>query len=82
MEKEIGTITHFFSGINVAAITLSGTLKIGDKIRIKGNNTDFEQTIDSMQINKAEVKEAKKGQEIGTKVKEKVRAGDVVYLTE
>lgn len=80
MEKEIGTITHFFSGISVAAIKLTGTIKTGDKIKIKGINTDFEQTIDSMQIDRKEIKEAGKGQEIGTKVKEKVRAGDIVYL--
>ena len=79
VEKEIGKVTHFFSSINVAAIELIDTLKIGDKIKIKGATTDFEQTIDSMQINKKEVPEAKSGEEIGTKIKEKVRAGDIVY---
>lgn len=79
-EKEIGTIFHFFSNVNVAAIKLSGSLKAGDKIHIKGATTDFEQKVDSMQIHNAVVKEAKKGDEIGIKVKDKVRPNDTVFL--
>ena len=59
-EKEIGTVSSYFSHVGVAAIKLSGTLKIGDKIQIKGNTTDFEEKIKSMQIEKESVKEAKK----------------------
>ena len=79
-EKEIGRVFHFFSNVNVAAIKLSETLKIGDKIHIKGMTTDFEQKIDSMQIHNKIVKEAKKGDEIGIKVKDKVRPNDAVLL--
>lgn len=82
MEKEVGKVTHYFSKIGVAAITLTDTLKVGDKIRIKGHTTDFEQVVESMQINKTDVKEAKAGDEIGIKVKEKVREKDVVYKVE
>ena len=79
-EKEIGRVFHFFSNVNVAAIKLSGTLKVRDKIHIKGMTTDFEQKIDSMQIHNKIVKEAKKGDEIGIKVKDKVRPNDAVLL--
>lgn len=79
-EKEIGKVSSFFSHVSVAAIKLSGKLKVGDKIHIKGSTTDFEDTISSMQIEKKEVKEAKKGDHIGIKVPEKVRPNDVVYL--
>ncbi|MBM3233939.1 translation elongation factor-like protein [Candidatus Pacearchaeota archaeon] len=72
-EKEIGVITNFFEHVNAAAIKLSGALKIGDKIKIKGGETEFEQVVDSMQINRVPVKAAKKGDEIGVLVKEKVR---------
>ena len=78
--KEIGKVFHFFSNVNVAAIKLSGNLKIGDKIHIKGMTTDFGQKIDSMQIHNKVVKEAKKGDEIGVKVKDKVRPNDTVFL--
>jgi len=80
MEKEIGEVSGFFSHINVAAIKLSGNLKVGDKIHIKGHTTDLEQNIDSIQIEKKSVNEAKKGDHIGIKVINKVRPGDKVFL--
>lgn len=76
---EIGKITHFFSKIGVAVIELKKTLKVGDTIAIKGPTTDFEQLVDSMQIEYENVKEAKAGQSIGLKVAERVRETDAVY---
>lgn len=79
-EKPIGKITHFFSNINVAVINLSGVLKEGDTIRIAGGeNTDFNQEIDSMEVDHKKVKTAKKGDSVGLKVNEKVREGYSVY---
>lgn len=78
--KEVGKITHFFDKIGVAVVKLSSELKQGDKIRIKGASTDFEQVADSMQIDKEKIEKAKKGQEIGLKVKDKVRVNDAVYV--
>ncbi len=75
----IGKITHFFPHVSAGVIKLSGTLKKGDMINIKGHTTDFKQTIDSMQLDHKPVIEAKKGQEIGLKVKDRVRIGDTVY---
>lgn len=79
-EKEIGTISSYFSHVEVAAIVLSGKLKVGDKIHIKGHTTDIEQTVDGMQIERKDVKEAKKGDHIGVKVSGKVRPNDKVFL--
>ncbi len=79
-EKEIGKVSSFFSHVSVAAIKLTKVLKVGDKIHIKGNTTDFEDTISSMQIEKKEVKKAGKGDHIGIKVPEKVRPNDTVFL--
>jgi len=81
-EKEIGEVSTFFSHVEVAAIKLSGNLKVGDRIRIKGHTTDIEQLVDSMQIDRKEVKEAKKGDEIGIKVSERVRPNDKIFLIE
>jgi putative protease len=64
----------------VAVVELTNTLKTGDKIAIRGNTTNFEQKIESMQVEHQPVKEAKKGQGIGLKVKEQVRLNDLVYL--
>lgn len=79
-EKEIGEVSTYFSHVNVAAIKLKGTLKVGERIHIKGHTTDFEQFVDSMQIDRKEVKEAKKGDEIGVKVNDRVRPNDKVFL--
>ena len=79
-EKEIGKVSSYFSHVGVAAIKLSGSLKVGDKVHIKGYTTDFEKEVDNMQIERKEVKKAKKGDHIGIKVPEKVRPTDIVYL--
>ncbi len=77
--KEVGKVTHYFSRIGVGAIELSGELKLGDKIRIKGATTDFEQLVESMQIEGKPVERAGPGDSIGLKVKDRVREGDIVY---
>jgi len=76
---EIGRITHFFSKINVAVIELKASLKVGDTVAIKGPTTDFEQRVDSMQIEHENVQKAEPGQSIGLKVNQRVRETDVVY---
>jgi len=77
--EEVGKVTHFFSKINVAVVELTAPLSVGDKVRIQGPTTDFEQTVQSMQIEHEDVKTAKKGQSIGLKVDERVRENDTVY---
>jgi U32 family peptidase len=74
-EKEvlIGVVSNYFDHVGVAAIKLKTELKKGDKIRVIGGQVDFEQTVESMQIQHKPVLEAKKGDEIGIKLKEKVR---------
>jgi putative protease len=80
--KEVGKVNHYYTKLGVGVIELTDTLKVGDKIRIKGATTDFEQTVDSMQIEHDKIEEAKAGQSIGLKVKEHVREHDVVYKLE
>ena len=76
---EVGKITHFFSKISVAVIELKASLKVGDTIVVKGPTTDFEQLVDSMQIEHENVGRAEAGQSIGLKVVQRVRETDVVY---
>jgi len=76
---EIGHITHFFSKINVAVIELKAPLNVGDTIVIKGPSTDFEQVVDSMQIEHKNVQRGEEGQSIGLKVANRVRETDTVY---
>ena len=80
-EVAVGKVEKFFSRIGVAAIKITeGELKIGDTIRIKGHTTDFEQKVESMQLEHTPVEKATKGQDVGIKVKERVREGDIVYI--
>ena len=76
----VGTITHFFGRISVGIIDLSDTLRVGETIRIKGPTTDLTQTVESMQIEHESVEEAGAGQVIGTKVQDRVREGDQVFV--
>ena len=78
-EQIIGKVSDFFAHPVVAGIDLTAELKVGDKIRIKGHTTDLEMDVDSMQIDNAQVQEAKAGDSIGIKVAERVRKGDTVY---
>ena len=80
--KEIGHVSDYFKNVEVAAIKLSKSLKIGDKVHIKGATTDFKQEVKSMQIDRKPVQSAKKGDEIGIKVSDRVRKHDKVFLVE
>ena len=76
---EVGRVTHFYPKISVAIVELKASLNIGDKILIKGATTNFEQTVESMQIEHKNIERAEAGQIIGLKVKERVRKNDKVY---
>jgi len=76
---EVGHITHFFTKISVAVIELKAPLAVGDSIVIKGPTTDFEQVVESMQIEHKDVQRAEAGQSIGLKVVQRVREKDMVY---
>lgn len=78
-EKLIGKITHYFNGIGVGIIELTDAFRVGEKIHIKGSVTDFEQVVNSMQVEHKDISEAKPGDAIGVKVEQKVREGDLVY---
>ncbi len=76
---EIGHIAHFFAKINVAVVNLQLPLSVGDRILIKGPSTDFEQTVDSMQIDRKNIPRAQGGQSIGLKILQQAKEKDVVY---
>jgi len=78
-KAEVGKVTHFYSKINVAVVQLTAPLSVGDSILIKGDTTNFEQTVDSMQIEHQNIQRAEAGKAIGLKVKDRVRPGDTVY---
>ena len=78
-EQPIGKITHYFPKISVAAATLTGELKVGDRVRVKGHTTDFTETIQSLEIEHQKVDRAGPGDKVAFEVSEKARPGDQVF---
>jgi len=79
METEVGKVTEFFHKPVVAGIEVTLPIKTGDKLHIKGHTTDLTITLESMQIDRVNIAEAKPGDIIGIKVPDRVRNGDVVF---
>ena len=78
-ETEIGEVMTYYANIGVAAIELTGSVKVGDIIIFRGFTTDLEHKVDGIQIEHNSVQEAKAGDQIGVKVPGKVRKNDRVY---
>jgi len=79
-ETRIGTVTHYFGHLHVAGVDITdGELRKGDTIRIKGHTSDFQQTVESIQIEHEAVELAKPGDSVGIEVIEQAREHDKVY---
>lgn len=79
MEREVGKITHYFPKVGVAVVRVGDELHTGDQVRISGPHQNFNQRVTSMQIEHQTITTASKGQEVGMKVTQPVRPGDIVY---
>jgi putative protease len=79
--ERIGVVTHYFGHLSVAVVKLEPgtTLRVGDKIHVKGHTTDFAQPVESLQVEHAPVSEVGPNDDFGLKVKDHVREHDVVY---
>jgi len=78
-EKEVARVTHYFPRLSVAVLSLTGALSVGDRIHLYGHSTDFEQTVDSMQIEHKPVLKVGPGDDVALKMQERVHEGDIVY---
>lgn len=79
-EEQVGVIVKFFAKPSVAAIEVtSGTIKKGDVLKYTGHTTDFTEEVLSMELDNEAIDEAKVGDLVGIKVKERVRENDKVY---
>ena len=81
-KKYLGFVKNYYKKVSVAEIKLeAGDIKAGDNILVIGNKTGVvDEKIVSMQIEKKEVKKAKKGSSVGIKTKNQLRANDKVYV--
>jgi translation elongation factor EF-1alpha len=76
---QIGVVDRFFSKVSVAAIRLTGELNIGDNIEIGDGPDAVNLIVTSMQIDRKDIENATKGDDIGVKVESEVKAGAPVY---
>ena len=82
MEFLAGKVVNYYSAIGVASVEISDYLETGNTVHIKGHTTDFEQTVDSIQIYHNQVNRASKGDTAGLKVEYFVRKHDLIYRVE
>ena len=77
--KRIGEVTHFYDRLSVAVLKLTEPICVGDRVHLLGHHTDFQQKVESLQIEHQEVPEAGPGQDVAVKVAQKVHPGDTVF---
>lgn len=75
----IGRVTHYFTHLGVAAISLDHPLEVGERIHIRGHTTDLVQTVDSMEVEHRHVERAGPGDDVAIKVDDHVRDHDLVF---
>jgi translation initiation factor IF-2 len=80
----VGKVFRYFGKIGVAALKIEGALKVGDKISIEhaDGSVVLEETVQSMQVNHADVQEAKAGDDVAIKLAGKAHEGNLVYKVE
>jgi translation elongation factor EF-1alpha len=75
----IGTVTHYFSHLSVAAVALTDALRVGDRIHITGHTTNLEQTVESMEVDHQKVETAGPGDDLALAVADHVRDHDKIF---
>jgi hypothetical protein len=79
MEIEIGRVVHYYDHLNVAVLSLTDSLKLGDRIHIIGHSTDFTQRITSMEVEHHSILWVKPGDNVAVKLIQPVHEHDIVY---
>jgi len=75
----IGRVTHYFSHLSVAAVTLTAPLKVGERIHIRGHTTNVVQDVGSLEVDHAQVAAAEPGDDVALKVDDHVRDHDLIF---
>ncbi|MBP1705284.1 MAG: collagenase [Chloroflexi bacterium] len=77
--EAIGTVTHWFGHLSVAAVNLTGPLAVGDRVHVLGHVTDLVQTIHTMEIDHRRVERAVPGDDVAVGFDDHVREHDRLY---
>lgn len=80
-EEKIGTILHYWPRAGAAQVELDhGIVQVGDRIRIRGRDHEFEQEILSLEINNVSKKEGYPGELVAIAVDQPVHEKDEVWV--
>src|SRR3989344_4617340 len=79
MPPVLGKVTHYYDHIGVGVLALKGPLSVGEKILLKRNKQEFTQVVESLQVDHESVVKAKKGDEVGLQLNERIKEGALVY---
>ena len=83
MDIQIGKVTHYYDKIGVAVVlVMNQPLKVGDTVKVSGHDNEFNQTIESLQIEHKQVSDVPPGETCGMKVDKPVKEGDVLFLVQ
>lgn len=81
LDNPIGKVTHYYDKLGVAIIDLeNGNLKVGDKIKFKKGDSEFTQSVESLQVEHDSVDSVKAGDSFGVKVNQPTKPGTEVYM--
>ncbi len=80
MEVPIGKVIHYYDKAGVAVVTLTAPLKVGDRIKVKDRDREWEQEIASMQVDRKPVNEGAAGSEVAVKVDNKAHEGALLVV--
>lgn len=75
----IGSVTHWYAHLSVAAIRLTAPLAVGDRVHIKGHTTDLVETVTSMEVDHRRVERAEPGDDVALAVEGHVREHDLIF---
>ena len=77
--RQVGVVSHYYDKIGVGIVKLNASLKVGDTVKSVGKNGEFTQEISSMQLEHQSIDGAKKGDEVGVKLDQRVKEKDQVF---
>ncbi|HCB35601.1 MAG: hypothetical protein A2W52_02795 [Candidatus Taylorbacteria bacterium RIFCSPHIGHO2_02_49_25] len=78
-EKSVGKVVHWYDKVGVAVVKLAAALKIGDRVKVKRGEEEFEDSVTSMQLDHQPIETGKKGQEVAVKLSQQAKEGADVF---
>ena len=76
--REIGRIAHHYAAAGAATMSLTGVLRVGDWVAVRGHTTDVVERVVSLRIDDRDVPDAAAGDTVGIAFTARVRRGDRV----